>query len=128
MNNDLEIWHNLKSYLNENKKNKFFHEREIWFLHCGKNIGYEQDGKGKFFLRPALIFKKFNLKIFLGLPTTTKTKFGKFFFKINCEKFSTNIILSQIKLFSSKRLYKKIGKINEENYKKIIYKFKKLIT
>ena len=42
----------------EIKKN--FSEREVWFLKIGVNVGYEQDGNGKEYLRPAIILKKFN--------------------------------------------------------------------
>jgi len=34
-------------------------ERDIVFIKMGKNIGYEQDGKGEEFLRPVVIYKNF---------------------------------------------------------------------
>ena len=35
-------------------------ERDIIFLRLGQNVGYEQDGKGEEFLRPVIVYKKFN--------------------------------------------------------------------
>ena len=40
----------------------------------GKNIGFEQNGKGSNFVRPILVLRKFNSSIFWGLPLTTIKK------------------------------------------------------
>ena len=71
---DLDQWHKLKRYLDFKNTNKHFREREIFYCYLGKNLGHEQDGKGHKFLRPVIVFKKFNNHLFLGIPTTTKQK------------------------------------------------------
>ena len=48
-------------------------------MRMGLNIGYEQDGKGEDFLRPVLILKKFNKRVFLGIPLTKIKKDSHFY-------------------------------------------------
>ena len=91
-----------------------FQDREVWWCSVGLNIGYEQDGKGKNFERPIVILRKFNKYIFLGIPLTTKRKnlALPFYLKLKGAKIESIAILSQIKLFSSKRLLRRIEKIS----------------
>jgi mRNA interferase MazF len=39
-------------------------EAGVYWCSFGENIGFEQNGKGEYFLRPVLILKKFNNNIF----------------------------------------------------------------
>lgn len=125
-----ELWHRLKQFLSEKKseKNIFFHEREIWFCHLGKNIGFEQDGKGEEFLRPVLVIKKFNQQVAWIIPTTTQEKTGKFYHKISklIGGKTDYLILSQIKLIDQRRLKYKLDKINKNEFAEIIQKIKNL--
>ena len=75
MNSDYYEWMKTKDEVNKGNR-LFFHERGIWFCILGKNIGYEQNGSGKQFLRPVIIFKRFNDKVCLIIPLTTKNKTG----------------------------------------------------
>lgn len=76
----------------------------------GLNVGFEQDGKGKDFSRPILVIKKFNKEVFIGLPLTTKPKLGRFYFSLKSyDGVQRKVILSQIRLFDSKRLQEKLG-------------------
>jgi mRNA interferase MazF len=61
---DFQKWHAKMALLDDQGPRLFFHEREIWFCHLGANIGFEQDGKGKLFGRPVIIFRKFNQQVF----------------------------------------------------------------
>ena len=45
-----------------------FKERDIFYMNMGKNIGFEQDGKGENFVRPVVIIKGFNKNMFFGIP------------------------------------------------------------
>jgi mRNA interferase MazF len=100
-------------------------------MNMGKNIGYEQDGKGENFVRPVVIVKGFNKDIFFGIPLSTKLKEGKFYYQFSFKKQDevvTNIaLLSQMRLFSTKRLLNKIGVISTEDFKNLKDKFKVLI-
>ncbi|MEA3289034.1 MAG: type II toxin-antitoxin system PemK/MazF family toxin [Campylobacterota bacterium] len=84
----------------------------------GENIGFEQCGKGDNFVRPVLIYKKFNNHVFLGIPLSTTKNRGKYYFEFNFKQNKKSVaILSQIKLIDSKRLDRKIGKINQNDFK-----------
>jgi len=98
-----------------------FHNRFVWWCSVGVNIGIEQDGKGKNFERPVLILRKFNKYIFLGIPLTTKKKNLNlpFYFKLIGAKKESIAILSQIKLFSSKRLLREIEIIKPELFNQL---------
>ena len=99
----------------------FFNKRQIWWCSIGENIGFEQDGKGDNFERPVLILKKFNKYIFLGIPLTTKNKNIRlpFYFKLKGAKVESIAILSQIRIFSSKRLLREIETIKPELFNQI---------
>jgi len=80
MKKDFKSWHENKSNIQEAKERPFFHEREIWFVSIGLNIGFEEDGKGETFLRPVLILKKFNNESFWGVPITRRLKNNQYYF------------------------------------------------
>ena len=48
-------------------------------MNIGKNIGYEQNGKGDEFLRPVVVLRKFSNRYFLGVPLSSKEKGGNYF-------------------------------------------------
>jgi dTDP-4-dehydrorhamnose 3,5-epimerase len=86
-------------------------------MKMGYNIGYEQNGKGKEFLRPVLVYKKFNNRVFLGIPLTSKKKKDKFHCEFEYKKGKKSYaILSQIRLFDIKRAKYKDGKISTDNF------------
>lgn len=108
-----------------------FKERDIFYMSMGKNIGFEQDGKGENFVRPVVVIKGFNKNMFFGIPLSTKMKEGKFYYKFQFQKkdeLVENIaLLSQMRLFSTKRLLNKIGVISKEDFIKMKNEFKSLI-
>ena len=117
---EFDLW-NVKKKLTENKpKRPKFKERDIFFARIGENIGSEQSGKGNDFLRPILIFKKFNNEVFWGVPLTKTSKQNKFHFHFSfIEEIDSAAILSQLKLTDSKRLERKIGVMKEEDFTNI---------
>ena len=116
---DFDRWNEKKKETeNRNIDNPkvMFQNRSVWWCSVGVNIGIEQDGKGNNFERPVLILRKFNKYIFLGIPLTTKPKNLNlpFYFKLIGAKKESIAILSQIRLFSSKRLLREIEIIKPE--------------
>ncbi|MGB5792469.1 type II toxin-antitoxin system PemK/MazF family toxin [Poseidonibacter sp.] len=122
-------WNEVKKEAS-NQSNYFtFKVREIYWLKVGYNIGYEVYGKGDDYLRPVLILRKFSKESFLGIPLTSSIKDNIFhygFTPINKEK-KNYAMLSQIKLFSSKRIHDKMGKISVEDFEKLKNNLKELI-
>ena len=63
-------WLRITIRLRNRQRKPLFKEGEIWWCSIGLNVGDEEYGKGPFFQRPVLIFKKFtknseNLETFL---------------------------------------------------------------
>jgi len=122
-----EKWHKLKCFINASKKNIYFNEREIWFCSIGFNIGYEQDGKNDMYERPVIILKKFNNRIFLGIPITSTVKDNKFYYVFNYKNKQYSAILSQIRLLDAKRLTRKIRFLLKSEFTELKLKLKNLI-
>jgi len=126
--NVFNIWNTKKQLIQKEIKKRSFEERDIVYIKMGKNIGFEQDGKGEDFLRPVIVYKKFNNEQFIGFALTSKKKIGKFYIEITHNNKVSYIILSQIRTYSSKRISHKIGKVSKLKMKEIFDKFTKLIT
>jgi len=125
---DFNLWNENKKELDKQENIKYFREWQIWYISMWINIWFEQDWKWKKFERPILILKKFNKDIFLGIPTTTIKKNQKFYFNIWKIKWKENyLILSQIRLFSSKRLINIIWWINKILLKQVKQKISKIL-
>lgn len=106
-----EIWHKQKQKIETKRfKTLRFNEREIWWCVLGLNIGDEQDGKNDLYERPVLIFKKFNNRIALVFPLSSKIKEGKYYYLLHTSSFTCNVLLSQLRLISVKRLQRRMKK------------------
>jgi mRNA interferase MazF len=118
MEKDFQQWHNEKFRIHHDKIRPFFHLREVWFCSLGANVGFEQDGGGKRYLRPVLVLRKFNNEVLWVLPFTKHGKQGKYYcsVKISDSKSPSILILSQIRLIDAKRLQYKIGDVSEEDF------------
>lgn len=128
MRKDFKKWHDKKSKIDAEQKRPNFHEREIWWCAIGVNVGFEQDGGGIDFLRPVIVFKKFNNEIFWGIPLTLTKKKTEFYFQFKIEKGSASTaILSQIRLIDASRLSHKLGNITKADFKVLNKKFKALL-
>jgi hypothetical protein len=82
MSKNFADWHAHKSSINAVQESPpYFHEREIWWVAVGLNVGYEVDGKSPAptipYTRPVIICKKFS-GMFFGIPLSTQIKSGSF--------------------------------------------------
>ena len=121
-------WNKLKKNISIKDKNINFNIRDIWFINMGKNIGFEQNGKGDKFLRPVLIIKKFTKNLFFGIPLTSTLRDGNYFDKVKLHNKSSGLLLLQAKTFDSKRLVYKMGTIGNKQFEEIVNNFTKLIN
>lgn len=126
---EYDRWNEIKKEASFQSTQFIFKVREIYWLKVGQNIGYEVYGKGEEFLRPVLILRKFSKESFLGIPLTSAIKDDMFHFKfIPINKSKVNYaMLSQVRLFSSKRIHDKMGKISVEDFGILKEKLKILI-
>lgn len=120
-------WNSQKKIIDYFENSKNFHDREIWFIKIGENVGFEQNGKGEYFLRPVVIYKKFSKNVFLGIPLTKAKKSGKFYHSFCFKDQDSTAILSQIRLFDSKRLSYSIGRMSSGDYGNLKEKLIELI-
>lgn len=124
---DYNSWSNKKIIINDIKNTPYFHEREIWFCFLGVNIGFEQDGSGSDFQRPILIIKKFSKDLFWALPLSKTKKRGDYYFSFNFVNDIISVaVLTQIRLIDVRRLSRKIGYLDLDNFGQIIEKLKGL--
>jgi mRNA interferase MazF len=126
-------WNKVKKYTQQNKRKLGIKPREIFWAKIGQNLGDEEYGKGKDFVRPLIVIRQLTGDLFIGVPTTTSQKENNDYFhnisyidKTNQSINSSAMILQQ-KVFSKKRILSKIGKVDSESFKDIIEKLKKLI-
>lgn len=125
---DFDKWNKRKKEIDrkEISDHVFFHERQIWWGSLGLNVGFEQDGKNENFERPLLIVKKFNRDIVLVVPLTSIAKNNKFHHQLKSS--GSFVILSQIRLVSTKRMLRLVEKITDNEFKEIVDKIKGLLT
>lgn len=118
---EFDKWNELKKKLHSSKKADrfYFREREVWWCSLGVNVGYEQDGKNENFERPILIIKVFNAEVLWIVPLTSRQKDNKYYYKFDYKTEPQSVILSQIRLISSKRLLRKIWTFPEKDFGKV---------
>jgi mRNA interferase MazF len=125
---NFDKWNEVKKRTEQKEETAIFKEREIYWANIGENIGYEQNGKGEDFMRPLLIFRKYSNKLFCGIPLSTTIREGSFFFnfKFSSDKESSALLV-QAKTFDGKRLDRKIGMIDKDDFKRLEQKMRELM-
>ena len=93
-----------------------YKERDIWWVSVGVNVGFEEDGKNGNYVRPVLVIKKFNRDLFLGAPMSTKLKDNKYYLKVTVKGDTVSVLSSQIRVFSSKRMWNKLAELDESDF------------
>jgi len=73
-------WTKLKELLHFKKNPPSFDERKIWWANIGENIGHEEDGKDKRFVRPFVVIRKFNKELLFGVPCSSVFKESKYYY------------------------------------------------
>lgn len=70
--------------------------------------------------RPVIIIRSFNAETFFGIALTGHSRTGKYYFPLGTvgdREAAAN--LSQVRLFDSKRLIRKIGMLNERTFRQL---------
>lgn len=124
---DFNAWNEQKILLENTERNISFHEREVWWCSLGLNIGDEQDGKNDFFERPVLVIKKFNNKLAWVVPMSTQEKIGSYYHSLEHDGINFVVILSQLRLVSTKRFLRFIRKISPYHFLLIQNKIVRLL-
>lgn len=123
---DFVGWNNVKARLNGLSHGPTFQEREIWWCGIGVNIGDEMDGKGNNFNRPVMIIRKFNVNLFWGVPLSKQIKDNLYYFPIHFNGIDQSVLLTQFRLWESRRLTHKMGQMPENQFHAVKTALKKL--
>ena len=119
MQKDFDGWNERKKLIQQTECVGFVHEREIWWCSVGLNIGDEADGKNMNFERPVLVLKKFNRRIVLTVPLTTKIKNNPYYFPFVHDRITFAVVISQLRLLSTNRFTRRIRKIDNTLFEEI---------
>jgi len=124
---DYDRWNELKKQLNNTQKNINVKNGNIYLLSVGKNIANEVYGKGEIFLRPVLVLKKLGHNYFLGIPLTSKTKNGSYFFAFTYKDKASYAMFNQTRTFTTNRILKYHGKMRIDDFKTLKRKFEEFL-
>ena len=117
---DFTEWMALKTTLQNRNKRRFgYNEGEIWWNSIGKNLGFEEDGKGIEYSRPVLILRGFSKELFWGIPLSTTKNRGKYYYAFTLHGKTSIALLSQLRTFDTLRLAKRYGKVGPNTFKVI---------
>jgi mRNA-degrading endonuclease toxin of MazEF toxin-antitoxin module len=80
----------------------------------GTNIGNEVNGTGDQYDRPVLVIRPFNAQTFFGVALSGRRKSGPYYFPLGVISEREAIAnLSQVRLYDTKRLLRKIETLDE---------------
>ena len=88
-------------------------EGDIWWMSVGENVGSEIDGKSRIFSRPAIIYKKLAHGFYLIVPTTTKNRSGSWYAAFRHQGVEMCACLHQIRTVDYRRLWSKMGQVDD---------------
>ena len=111
-----DIWNAKKKFLNVKRRNLLFKEGEIWWCSIGINIGEEVYGKGEYFRRPVVIFKKLARNSCIVIPTTTQKKEGSWFHHLHIRNKDRWVMMNQMRFISANRLWVRESSLSEEEF------------
>lgn len=127
MDQEYDNWNIIKKELSKKEEKFFFKEGDIWWVSLGKNLGTESYGKGEIFRRPVLVIKKLNSNSCIVLPLTSKSKEGTWFTDITFQNEIKTVLLYQIKMINTKRFQRRLGVLDDNDFKKVKEKLKFLL-
>lgn len=124
-----DLWNTTKQHLDIKILDEKFrvHEREIWWCSMGVNIGDEEDGKNELFERPVLILRKFNNGLVWCIPMSTKIKQNPYYHIIDHDDIQFSLILSQLRVMSTKRFQRFVRKMGHDEFNSILEKVHAMI-
>jgi mRNA interferase MazF len=119
MHKDFDTWNKKKKQVHEQSDFFGVHQRELWWVSFGLNVGVEIDGKNDSFERPALILRKFNNQMLWVIPVTSQEKDTIFYEPFSYRDDSYYAAITQLRTVSTKRLLRKIGMVPKPNFLRI---------
>ena len=127
MNKDFDNWNEKKKQIHDKTFVDYVHSREVWWCSLGLNIGFEQDGKHEFFERPVLVIKKFSRDTVLIVPLSSRLKNNNYQINFTHTGKYFSALISQLRLISTKRLRRKMYKMDSSVFGSICSEIRKMI-
>ena len=116
---EFDDWNVVKKNLDSNGRQPNPKQGEIWWVGSGKNVGSEIDGKGSTFARPFLLYRKLSRYNFMGIPLTSQEHEGSWYVQFEQAGRIETAIIAQARCLSIKRLYSKLGQIDDDDLLRI---------
>ncbi len=127
MQKEFDKWNVQKKSIDDRGNAPYYHERDIWWCSLGVNVGFEQDGSGDEFRRPVLVMKGLSQHTCLVVPLTASAQMHPLRFPIgSVDGKDAHALLSQMRVVDTKRLVRKISRLNNETFdsmKKAVQEF-----
>ena len=112
-------WNVMKEELHNASDDKLrpIRNGEVWWAGIGENVGIEINGKSEYFSRPVLVLKKLSRFGFMGVPLTSQLHEGRWYVKFEFQGRRQIAVLSQARVYSTSRLYSRIGQVPDSDLK-----------
>jgi mRNA-degrading endonuclease toxin of MazEF toxin-antitoxin module len=120
-------WIYVKYLLNSKQNHATVRDRQIYWCSLGYNVGHEENGKGNKYRRPVLVFKKFNDRLFWGIPMTTKVKDNKYYIKVKVGELEECAMISQMRIMDANRIIEPMERILPEEFEKVKIAIQELV-
>lgn len=102
------------------ENNIYYKEGEVYWISLGKNVGFEEDGKGFLFTRPVLVVKGISRTLFFGVPLTSQPRHGDFYCSLRLHDMPSYGMISQMRSFDTARVVgNRYGKVSQGTLEKI---------
>ncbi len=112
---NFDEWNEVKKRVEEKSGRPFrFREGDIWWVNIGENIGVENNGKNKMFLRPVYVIKKLNQYSCLCFPITSSNRVGFGYYCVTFRMRKQTLMFNQIRTLDVKRFVYKIGQVSSQ--------------
>ncbi len=114
MEKDFDGWNKVKKQT-QVEPPRLYTVREVWWCRLGTNVGSEQDGSGRLFLRPVIIIRSFGPHTCVVLPLTTSSQEHPLRIPVgNIQGEKASAILSQMRVVDTRRLVEKVGFLDKK--------------
>ena len=107
-------------------KAPYVSEGEIWWVSIGENVGSEINGKSDMFSRPVIIFRKLAHDFYFVIPTTTQDRVGSWYVSFRQGGVSGTACLHQARSLDYRRLWSKLGELDDVDFMRVKEGFGKL--
>jgi mRNA interferase MazF len=121
-------WSYTKYIINTKDNSASVRERQIYWCSLGYNVGHEENGKGFKHRRPVLVFKKFNERLFWGIPMTTKIKDNIYYTKVKVGDLEQSAMISQMRIMDANRIIEPMERMSETEFKKVKESIKNIVN